>query len=352
MTENLPDALYNTLLNKIKQEISEGLSRAQKAFDREKVITYWKIGQSIHKHFLENKIQADFGKRIFKNLSKDLNIGESVLYQVTQFYKAYPKFEQNLNLKWSHYRILTSVKDEEKRIQLEERIALENLSARNLEILARDDEIEEDNDDDKDEPDQPDKPDNPPAVVVVPSIPKLRLYKGKLYTYGIYKPKFSKNYFIDLGFYISQESEITAAKTYFIESIKTESKYDLKFVNISKKDIYTYKAYVLSVIDGDTLWLNIDLGFKTSIYHKTRLRGIAVSELPTKSGQKALQYIKTVLKGIPFVVVKSHGRDKFDRFLMDVFYKAGEQDPQKVLAEGNFLNQELLNKKLATLYED
>ena len=349
MPENqTPDAGYSNLLEKIKQEIAEGLSRAQQAYDREKVLTYWKIGQAIHKHFLENKIQADFGKRIFKNLSRDLNMGESVLYQMTQFYKTYPKCEPTLNLKWTHYRILSGVKDEEKRIQLEEKAAIENLSIRSLEILAKD---EKENTDDN----CPVKPVNPrhkPDVAEPLPPPKLRALKGKLFTYGIYKPETSENYFIDLGFYISQETDITNAKGYFIESIKTESGYEKKFISATKKDIYTYKAYIIKIIDGDTLWLNIDLGFKTWIYHKIRLRGIETAELGTKPGQDALQYVKTALKGVPFVVVKSHGRDKFDRYLMDVYYKPNEQDPYKVLEEGIFLNQELLNKNLAGIYAE
>ena len=342
MTENsLAEDAYQVLLEKIRKELSEGLARAQNAFDKEKVITYWNVGKSIHKHFLENKIQADFGKRIFKNLSKDLNIGETLLYQMTQFYKSYPTFEPNLNLKWSHYRLLTTVKDEGKRIQLEEKAALENLSIRNLEILAKDE-----------KPNRMIQKSEPVRQVKEPEPKKLRSQKGKLFTYGIFKPQTSENYFIDLGFYISQETDIINAKGYFIESIKTESGYEKKFISATKKDIYTYKAYILKIIDGDTMWLNIDLGFKTWISHKIRLRGIETAELGTKPGQDALQYVKTALKGIPFVVVKSHGRDKFDRYLMDVYYKPNEQDPLKVLEEGALLNQELLNKNLAELYSE
>ena len=342
MTEtSLAEDSYNLLLEKIRKELSEGLTRAQNAFDKEKVITYWNVGKSIHKHFLENKIQADFGKRIFKNLSKDLNLGEALLYQMTQFYKSYPTFEPNLNLKWSHYRLLTTVKDQGKRLELEEKAALENLSIRNLEILTKDE-----------KPDKAVRKPEPMQQVVQPKPKTLRAQKGKLYTYGIFKPQTSENYFIDLGFYISQETDISKPEKYFIESIKTGSGYEKKFISATKKDIYTYKAYIIKIIDGDTMWLNIDLGFKTWIYHKIRLRGIETAELGTKPGQDVLQYAKTALKGIPFVVVKSHGRDKFDRYLMDVYYKPNEQDPLKVLEEGLFLNQELLNKNLAELYSE
>lgn len=48
------------------------------------------------------------------------------------------------------------------------------------------------------------------------------------------------------------------------------------------KNLYTCKAYVTKIIDGDTIWMNIDLGFKTWIIHKIRLRGIAILEISTK----------------------------------------------------------------------
>ena len=335
----LAETSYHDLLEHLKREINEGLSRAQNAYDKEKVLTYWKIGQTLNTYFLENKIQGSYSKRILKNLSQDLNIGETLLYQIRQFYKTYPSIDPDLNLKWSHYRALVKIKDEDLRTRLEEKTASENLSKRDIEVLI--------------------KTKSPTAKTSKPFTPKilskpklLRTVKGRLYTYGIYKPEISENYFIDLGFYISQESDITKAKGYFIESIKTESTYEMKFISAAKKDIYTYKAYILKIIDGDTLWLNIDLGFKTWIYHKIRLRGIGTPEMGTPPGQEACQYVKTALKGLPFVVVKSHGRDKFDRYLMDVYYKPNEQDPYKVLEEGIFLNQELLNKNLAELYAE
>ena len=68
-------------------------------------------------------------KQIFKNLSKDLNIGERLLYQMSEFYKSYPKFNPSINLKWTHYRLLSSLKDDEKREVLENRASIENLSS-------------------------------------------------------------------------------------------------------------------------------------------------------------------------------------------------------------------------------
>jgi endonuclease YncB( thermonuclease family) len=50
---------------------------------------------------------------------------------------------------------------------------------------------------------------------------------------------------------------------------------------------------------------------------------------------------------LPFIIIKSHGRDKYGRYLADIFYLKGEKDPQAVLNKGIFLNQQLLDENLA-----
>ena len=49
----------------------------------------------------------------------------------------------------------------------------------------------------------------------------------------------------------------------------------LKGLALSKTDAhYTYKAYLIEVVDGDTLWCEIDKGFASLTVQKLRLRGI------------------------------------------------------------------------------
>ena len=48
-----------------------------------------------------------------------------------------------------------------------------------------------------------------------------------------------------------------------------------------------------------------------------------------------------------FIVIKTYKDDKYKRMLVDVFYKEGEKDPAKVAAQGIYLNQELLDNRLA-----
>lgn len=337
----VPQDSYSRLLKHIKQEIAEGLNRAQKAYNKEKVISYWKIGQAINEHLLENKDRADYGKQLYVRLSHDLDIGERLLYQMSQFYNAYPALKPSQNLNWSHYRLLTSVKDEEQRNVLETKAADDNWSKRALETFIKDD---------KEKNVRKPKSKKPK---------KLSLLRGRLYTYSIFKDNYTENLLIDCGFNIYHESGMTkfpaAARRglasggsgSFVETVKTKSGYKLAKTNATYKQLYTYKAYVKKIIDGDTIWVVVDCGFKIWVHQKIRLRGIDAPGITTSEGMKSYKFVCRELKGLPFVVIKSHSRDKYDRYLSDIFYLKGENDPKIVLEKGEFLNQRLLDESLA-----
>ena len=113
---------------------------------------------------------------------------------------------------------------------------------------------------------------------------------------------------------------------------------------------YTYSAQVESVIDGDTIWTIIDLGFGTLSRQKLRLNYIDTPELGTAPGQKASRYVRRILKANPNIVICTHKHDKYTRYLADVFYLPGARSPKRILQEGIYLNQELLDKSLATVF--
>lgn len=337
---------YSSLLKHIRQEIAEGLDRAQNAYNREKVITYWRIGRSISKHLLKNKERADYGKSLYKRLSEDLSVGERLLYQMSQFYNAYPNLKPTQNLNWSHYRLLTSVKDEKKRNLLESKVSDDNWSKRTLEDFIKEDK----------------EPEAKPKKPKITRKKKLSVSKGRLYTYRIFKDDYAENLLIDCGFNVYKESELSSfpatlvtlsggsafgGKGDFVETIKTESDYKFIKSTATRKHLYTYKAYVTKIIDGDTIWVTIDCGFKIWVKQKIRLRGINTPSAETQKGLESTKFVSKELWGLPFVVIKSHGRDKYDRYLTDLFYLKGEENPLVVLQKGKFLNQVLLDKGLA-----
>jgi len=101
---------------------------------------------------------------------------------------------------------------------------------------------------------------------------------------------------------------------------------------MSKRDLFTYKAYVERVVDGDTLRVQIDLGFGQWPRQYLRLRGIDTPERNTPEGKIAKAFVEKELRGVSHLIIKSSHTDKYDRYLADVFYK-----------ENLYLNRRLLD---------
>ncbi len=117
------------------------------------------------------------------------------------------------------------------------------------------------------------------------------------------------------------------------------------------KASYTYPARVESVIDGDTIWAIIECGFDTYVREKLRFRGIDAPELGSQEGDKARQYVTRTLKTGALIVIQTHKTDKYDRYLSDILYLAGCKKAEQIASQGHYLNQELLEKGLASLWK-
>ncbi len=326
MKNRVAKAPYRQLLRQIKQEIKTGLYRAQAAYNREKVITYWKIGKAISAYIDKTQILA---AGLLRDLSQDLEIGERLLYQMLKFYRAYPKLTAKQILPWSHYKVLSTIEQEPQRRLLEQKALEEKMSKRALESLI--------------------KQEREKQLLQIKKSPPKRLtrYKGRLYTYTTFKTPNNKNLLIDCGFNIYYETGQTKTNSKILESRKTEDGYKIIKSNASPKQLYTYKSYVEKVIDGDTIWLIIDCGFKIWTRQKVRLRAIDAPPLTTSKGIEAYKFVESQLKALPFIIIKSHGRDKYARYLVDLYYSKGTDDPYKIMQNGQFLNQILLDKGLA-----
>jgi len=115
------------------------------------------------------------------------------------------------------------------------------------------------------------------------------------------------------------------------------------------RDLHNYAGVVERVVDGDTLKVRIDLGFDVWRVEKIRLRGVDTPELGTPGGKEAKTFVEKTLADTPFVVLRTYKTDRYSRYVADVFYDPLLATKAKVFAKGKFLNQELLDKKLATL---
>ena len=106
--------------------------------------------------------------------------------------------------------------------------------------------------------------------------------------------------------------------------------------------MYNYKAKLIRTIDGDTIDLEIDLGF--DIWHKIRVRldNINTPESRTrdlkekKLGLKAKKFTNNFLKGKE-IIVNTNKQGKFGRFLANLTVRGA--DLADALLEANLARE-------------
>ena len=173
--------------------------------------------------------------------------------------------------------------------------------------------------------------------------------RGSLNTYQIVRSETihgGVEFLIDLGFATFKEIPAGARRRFQegnIFVVKGKRRF-VKLPKATRRDLFTYRAFVERVVDADNLWLRIDLGFGLRTRRKPRLRGIDAPELGTEAGRRAKRFVENELKDVPFVTLTTTKPDKFDRYLSDVYY---EKDGKEI-----YLNQLLLDKGFARLVRD
>lgn len=118
--------------------------------------------------------------------------------------------------------------------------------------------------------------------------------------------------------------------------------------------MFQYLARIIEVLDGDTLKLDLDLGFRVHIFETVRLARIDTPETVnyTLSGidDPAKNYI---LKYCPIgsaCVVGITRQEKYGRWLAELFFQPGEVDALKILSNPRVLNDELVRGGFAKPY--
>lgn len=103
------------------------------------------------------------------------------------------------------------------------------------------------------------------------------------------------------------------------------------------------------------LFVEIDLGFTNTTRQYLRLRAIDSLEIDTAAGRKAREFVASLIKRAPFLILTTTRSDKYDRYLADIFIPGREflkawEEGKAVLSEPAgllYLNNELLTRKLA-----
>jgi micrococcal nuclease len=89
---------------------------------------------------------------------------------------------------------------------------------------------------------------------------------------------------------------------------------------------YQYKATVIDVHDGDTVRLDVDLGFRVHFNLQSRLYGINAPELNTVEGRRARSHLLFLLgagdatpTNTIYLRTIKDGQEKYGRYLAELF---------------------------------
>ena len=318
----------------LKARVNEVLILGQQRIEREFIRMRYQTGLLINEHVRLNEDRAAYGTQAVFKLGKDFEIDYSELQRYAQFARAYPIVGRGrqlvFNLPWKYYRKLMTIKDDGRRWALTAEAEksgwpFEKVEARVRYVVGKDGKGK-----------QPSR------------LPLVSL--GPFYLYSVIRPETihsrAKEFLLDLGFSQTLEMDLFPEARFPAETMVTSvrdlrtGRYSLVKAEGAAADcLYTYKAYVENVIDGDTLKVEFQLGFGNRRRETIRLNHIDCPELDTPEGRAAKKFVESELAPCEFVIVKSirTRREKWGRYLGDVFYSKKEGAPPV------YLNQLLLD---------
>ena len=127
------------LINSVKEVIIQSRQRVFRMVNASLLDTYWNIGKLIIEDEQNGNSKAVYGKSTLKNLSKELTFefgkgfDESNLRNMRSFYNAFPICDAlRHELSWTHYRLLSRVDSEQKRMYYLNESIIGNWNSRTL----------------------------------------------------------------------------------------------------------------------------------------------------------------------------------------------------------------------------
>jgi micrococcal nuclease len=96
--------------------------------------------------------------------------------------------------------------------------------------------------------------------------------------------------------------------------------------------MFEYHATLVRIIDGDTIEVDIDLGFSVKTRQTLRLNGIDTPEMNTAEGKTVKQKLSAMLPD-SFTIATTK-REKYGRYLAEIFVM-GKSINQRLLDEGH-----------------
>jgi endonuclease YncB( thermonuclease family) len=288
----------------LRRRVEAALLVGQRKIEEARVRTYWETGRLIDQHLLLHKERADYGAQVVPKLARDLGVSDTVLYRCLRFARAFPILAARPELSWAHYRALLQIPDQARRREIAAKAARHGWTSRELETRLRPVELIGQGDGHVSTDVSTPKPLTPKRGVV-----------------GIYRIVPSGDGLaVDLGFtsYLdltgAQADGLSAGDLVRLAAGGKVTRAD----DATKADLYTYRAEVLRVVDGDTLWLKVYLRERHWLKEKLRLRGVDCPELDTPEGRAAGRFVETLVSRTTSLTITTTKPDKWDRYLSDV----------------------------------
>jgi|DEB0MinimDraft_12_1074336.scaffolds.fasta_scaffold05297_6 micrococcal nuclease len=107
--------------------------------------------------------------------------------------------------------------------------------------------------------------------------------------------------------------------------------------------MYTYKAHVTRVVDGDTIDVDIDLGFGM-VYKKQRVRMMAIDTPESRTrdleekfyGKESKYFLQDLIQSVEDkVTLISHEKGKFGRILGEIFIEGEEKSVNQLMVDNH-----------------
>jgi len=132
--------LKKELLKQIQTIINSSKGRAVRSVETERMVMYWQIGKVIFEEEQRGKDRADYGEYLIRSISDEFlpqfGTGFSIrqLERNRQFYRAFPIASAlRTQFSWTHYKILISIDNQDKKDFYIAETEKNNWSARQLE---------------------------------------------------------------------------------------------------------------------------------------------------------------------------------------------------------------------------
>ena len=259
--------------------------------------------------------------------------GEQRLYEMLNVHRAYPILRPAGEWTWTHYVALSAIEDAKVRAAYEAQAVRGAWSRRLLADRIRAGLLLDEHGRLK-----------PGWDKSAPPTPR----RGRPYTYRV-KEASKKGLLLDLGMGVEYELRLGRSTSFEAGSVVTTRK-DGSVYGVEEGDprrLYAFKVEVTRVVDGDTVWVKVDHGFRFRQPQKIRFRGIDAPELPTEEGLAAKSFVESRLAGVPFAVITTSKVGMYGRYIADVFYMKKGEDVARVAERGRYLNAEMVEKGVA-----